>query len=223
MSTIWFTSDTHFGHQAIIKHSNRPFADVEEMDEHMIQKWNEVVSPNDQVYHLGDVGLGSDKRTLECVSRLKGHKHLIAGNHDSVHPSSRRYHGHYRSWMDKGHFESITTFAKKKIAGRDVLLSHFPYAGDHTETDRMSQYRLRNEGLFLLHGHVHEKWILQEAQYNVGVDVHEFMPISLDHVAQMVRLHYQLIQALDENELDKTIDPSVHWDTSPGGRTLGYA
>lgn len=221
MSTIWYTADSHFGHDNIIKHCNRPFSSVEEMDEALIEKWNSVVGKNDMVYHLGDVGLGTDTHTLHCVSRLKGHKRLIYGNHDSVHPRHRKSSGRQRTWLQ--FFESINAFDMHKIAGREVMLSHFPYAGDHTETDRMMQYRLPFDGRFLIHGHVHEKWLLQAAQLNVGVDVHDFLPVPLEKVTEYIRMHYDAIRALGENELDKTIDPSVHWDTSPGGRTLGYA
>lgn len=59
MSKLYFTSDHHFGHKNIIKFSERPFQDVHEMDEVLIQKWNEKVQPEDEVYHLGDVGLCS--------------------------------------------------------------------------------------------------------------------------------------------------------------------
>ena len=59
MSKLFFTSDHHFGHKNILKFSNRPFTNVQEMDEIMIQKWNEKVQPEDEVYHLGDFGLSS--------------------------------------------------------------------------------------------------------------------------------------------------------------------
>ena len=59
MSKIYFTSDHHFGHKNIIEFSRRPFKDVDEMDEILIRKWNEKVKPEDEVYHLGDVGLSS--------------------------------------------------------------------------------------------------------------------------------------------------------------------
>jgi calcineurin-like phosphoesterase family protein len=196
MSTIWFTSDTHFGHTNVVTLSHRPFSSIEEHDEAIIERWNAVVHPQDQVYHLGDVGLGSDKYTLECVARLKGHKHLITGNHDSVHPQHRDYHGKFKTWAQ--YFESIAQFARKKIARREVMLSHYPYAGDHYGTERDMQYRLRNEGKFLLHGHTHERMIiLQGAQLHVGVDSHNFTPVPLDDVAKWINYHYDAMAALD--------------------------
>ena len=203
MTTIWYTADTHFGHANIIKHCNRPFETVEEMDEALIEKWNSLVGSNDIVYHLGDVGMGSDTHTLECVGRLNGRKRLIYGNHDSVHPRHRKAAPRQRQWMK--FFESINAFDMHKIAGREVMLSHFPYAGDHTDEDRMSPWRLRNEHRFLLHGHVHDAWILEEGQYNVGVDVHDFLPVSLEHVTEMIKLHDSLMDALDATDQDKVI------------------
>lgn len=85
--THWFTSDTHFGHTNIIKYCNRPFKDAQEMDEILIQRWNEVVKPSDHLYHLGDVTMGWGKsgeveRLASILSRLNGKKRLILGNHD---------------------------------------------------------------------------------------------------------------------------------------------
>ena len=76
-------ADTHFGHQNIIKYCNRPFASVEEMNEKMIKIWNETVSNNDVVLHLGDLYLGNKERCREIVSKLNGKKILILGNHDN--------------------------------------------------------------------------------------------------------------------------------------------
>jgi len=80
--TIWFTSDTHFGHDAIRRYCDRPFASVEEMDNQLIQSWNGVVSPRDEVWHLGDFGYGPDTRMRSVFRRLNGKKRLIIGNHD---------------------------------------------------------------------------------------------------------------------------------------------
>lgn len=73
---IWFTSDTHFGSERTLKFSRRPFKTVHDMDDTIIENWNEVVSSKDIVYHLGDFG--------DCASRkeLNGEIILIKGNYD---------------------------------------------------------------------------------------------------------------------------------------------
>jgi len=82
--TIFLTSDTHFGHANIIKLSNRPFRDVQHMNEMLIKNWNSVVGPEDHVYHLGDVALGTFEDSIKCLGRLNGIKHLVTGNHDRM-------------------------------------------------------------------------------------------------------------------------------------------
>lgn len=58
---IYYTADQHFGHSNIIRFCERPFSTVEEMDEVLINNWNETVSDNDIVYILGDLVFRSDK------------------------------------------------------------------------------------------------------------------------------------------------------------------
>jgi calcineurin-like phosphoesterase family protein len=77
----WFTSDTHFRHANIIKYCDRPFANVEEMDEGLILRWNACVHPADVIYHLGDVGFNYGS-LFHIVPRLNGQKYLVLGNHD---------------------------------------------------------------------------------------------------------------------------------------------
>lgn len=82
MSSIFFTSDSHFGHNNVIKYCNRPFSSIGEMDEKLISEWNNTVSKNDTVYHLGDFTFGDHKPYL---NRLNGkNKYLILGNHDRI-------------------------------------------------------------------------------------------------------------------------------------------
>ncbi|MCB0512609.1 MAG: metallophosphoesterase, partial [Bacteroidetes bacterium] len=82
----WFTSDTHFFHENIIKYCNRPFSSAEEMNEVLIDNWNSVVKPGDIVYHLGDVTMGqkSHGQFSSLWTRLNGRKRLVVGNHDDV-------------------------------------------------------------------------------------------------------------------------------------------
>jgi calcineurin-like phosphoesterase family protein len=78
----WFISDTHFSHSNIIKYTGRPFETVEEMNRCLIRNWNDCIDANDQVFFLGDFGLGDVHRLHSICSQLKGHKICIRGNHD---------------------------------------------------------------------------------------------------------------------------------------------
>lgn len=79
----FFTSDTHFNHANIIRYCNRPFADVQSMNDAIIARWNSVVGAEDIVWHLGDVGFGDRERLKEIVPKLNGKKFLVRGNHDT--------------------------------------------------------------------------------------------------------------------------------------------
>lgn len=80
--TEFFTGCTHFSHKNILDFEDRPFNTVPEMDEAMIEVWNNQVTNNDIVWHIGDFCLGNYDRTLEVLSQLNGQIRLIKGNHD---------------------------------------------------------------------------------------------------------------------------------------------
>lgn len=80
---IYFTSDLHLGHKNIIKLIDRPFANVEEMNEVFIHHWNQKIQNNDTVYILGDFTFKmSVLEAHNIIKQLHGHKILIKGNHD---------------------------------------------------------------------------------------------------------------------------------------------
>ena len=87
---IFVIADTHFYHSAIIDYCNRPFRSVEEMNSTLIKNWNETVSNNDTVIHLGDFGLGSKEKLTPIVQALHGKKILIMGNHDNFSEQAYR-------------------------------------------------------------------------------------------------------------------------------------
>ena len=149
----FFSSDTHFCHGLVA--GKRGFASSAEHDDEVIRRWNSVVRAEDMVWHVGDVGLGNDTQVLERASRLNGRKHLVPGKHDRCWPGHTDSRKHQRRWLEV--FESVQAFARVRLGARMVLLSHYPYEGDHTDEDRATQYRLRDEGRWLLHGHLHQQ------------------------------------------------------------------
>lgn len=81
MNEIYLIGDTHFGEETILRYENRPFNSVAEMDETMINNWNDIIDNTDSVYIVGD--FGADGREMEILSKLRGKKYLIKGNHDT--------------------------------------------------------------------------------------------------------------------------------------------
>jgi calcineurin-like phosphoesterase family protein len=186
--TIWFTADLHLGHSNIIKYCGRPFQDVDEMNSQLIERWNDVVVPDDTVWVVGDFALGKIDETLPLAAELAGHKILLAGNHD------RCWDGHgpkAAGWTDRylnaGFAKVVQGQLKLKIEGTKVTLSHFPYRGDSQDQDRFLDHRPIDKGAWLIHGHVHERWAQSGRMINVGVVATEFRPISEAEVAAMIR------------------------------------
>ncbi len=128
-------ADTHFGHKNVIEFENRPFSNTDEMDKYMIAKWNEVVSENDVIFHLGDVFIGSAKYANEILPQLNGRKILILGNHD---------HYTMTKWRKLG-FDPYRRYIYK-----DYLLTHMPV--DETPLKVAVEYGLLKGNI---HGHVH--------------------------------------------------------------------
>ena len=79
---IYFTADLHFGHSNVISYENRPFQTVEEMDGALIQNWNRRVSPEDEIFILGDLTLKGPEKANAVLEQLQGRKYLVRGNHD---------------------------------------------------------------------------------------------------------------------------------------------
>jgi calcineurin-like phosphoesterase family protein len=185
--TTWFTADLHFGHTNIISYAARPFADVDEMDAALRDRWNECVADDDEVWVLGDVALGRLRQTLPLVGDLKGRKLLVAGNHDRCWQGTgwraRRW---TRRYLDAGFVEVHQTPVHLEVGGHRVLASHFPYHGDSLDADRFVEHRPVDAGLWLLHGHVHSDWRQLDKMINVGVDAWRYRPVSEAVLAELI-------------------------------------
>ena len=170
---IFFTADLHLGHANIIKHCDRPFTTVEEMDEHLISAWNKSVRPNDSVYIIGDLIFRSAASPDSYLSKLRGKKHLILGNHD-------------KDWVKKAdmseHFISVERFAEISDGQHKITLCHYP----------LMSWNHMAKGSYMIHGHIHNN---HEAFYfpmlrqmpnllNAGVEINDYRPVSFDDLVK---------------------------------------
>ena len=190
----FFTSDTHFGHANIIKYCDRPFRDVPHMNEVLIENWNRVVGPDDEVFHLGDVALGPWDQWDGLLSRLNGFKTLVIGNHDRIFAGEsekkrERFYPHYAEWFDVM-TDKVENF--RLSDGTMVNMSHFPYDGDSHGEDRYNEFRLPDEGKTLIHGHTHLNQIVSRSeagtlQVHVGMDAFDYHPVSEEQVIALIQ------------------------------------
>jgi len=183
MMGTWFTSDLHFGHERIIELCNRPFADVTEMNEALIDLWNSCVDQGDTVYVLGDVAMGKIADTLPLVEWLQGTKYLVPGNHDRCWSGHKKVRPADREIYERVGFKILEP---QHVYGR-WLLCHFPQTGDSYGSDRYAEHRPQLTGYkAIIHGHVHNQWKANARQINVGVDVWDYAPVHLDQLLELV-------------------------------------
>jgi calcineurin-like phosphoesterase family protein len=186
MANIFFISDTHFGHEktcTTFKRNDgsplRPFANAQEMDEEMVRRWNEVVRPDDKVYHLGDVVIGV--KHLPTLARLNGNKRLVRGNHDIFKTS--QYLEYFK------HIYGVRVL-------EDMVLSHVPL---HRES--ITQRWGTN-----VHGHLHANLVTMASPYserdedrnpdplycNVSVEQIDYRPIEFSELRTRIAQNKEL-------------------------------
>jgi calcineurin-like phosphoesterase family protein len=190
MTRTFFTSDTHFGHANIIRLSQRPFDSVEEMNEAIISNFNEQAGPEDIIHHMGDACMGKLDLSLPLISRINAHVILHVGNHDRPSRAMQRK-GDVAAKIAKEQVRYEQYFSQVlldsadrtlELGGKRFSVSHYPHTGDHFTEDRHPELRPKNQGLPLIHGHVHNLWKFNGSQFNVGVDVNDFKLVTEEEV-----------------------------------------
>jgi calcineurin-like phosphoesterase family protein len=174
MGDIWVISDTHFNHANILNFTDysgnkvRPFASVEEMNETMIERWNEVVKPGDKIYHLGDVFFGSKDWIENNWSRLNGKKRLIVGNHDDI-----PYIVGQRMFEKVDMWRMFTEF--------NILLTHVPV---HNSTLYEKRFKKSDAMLPMknVHGHIHSNASPVGPYHCVCVEQIDYRPINIEEL-----------------------------------------
>jgi calcineurin-like phosphoesterase family protein len=167
--TVYFTSDPHFGHQNVIKYCNRPFKTSQEMDEEMIARWNSKIQRDDTVYIIGDFAFHQPIPTGKILDRLNGSKILVYGNHDKgikKHPEL------------KAKFVKCVDYAEIYIDDQFIVMSHYA----------MLVWNKSHHGSWMLHGHSHGalKYPYEGKILDMGVDAHNFYPLSFAEVKKIM-------------------------------------
>jgi calcineurin-like phosphoesterase family protein len=158
---IFFTSDTHFGHGGALGLYRRPFASVPEMNTAIVQRWNETVGLDDEVWYLGDFAIRQKQAVVaELLEQLHGHKHLLTGNNDP------------QETTELNHWDSVQPYSEVTVEGVLLVLCHYPFRS----------WRGMNKGSVNLHGHCHGRLKPQLRQFDVGVDVWDFRPVTLGEI-----------------------------------------
>lgn len=184
---IFFASDTHFMHNVGFLYEPRGFANIEDMNEAIVERWNKVVKPDDIVYHLGDTMLNDTARGCELMKRLNGQIFLIWGNHDS----DARKNAIFENCPNVigGWYAHVIKHKKMNI-----YLSHYPTITANYDEKHFSQHVLN------LHGHTHQQknflYPNNPFCYHVGMDSHNCTPVHIDEVMADVRQRWQDLQTL---------------------------
>jgi len=175
MANMWFTSDTHYNHENILKFVDdkgdfiRPgFKNVDHMNEVLIDNFNKYVKPQDHVYFCGDVFFGSKDKIPYIMKRLNGKKRLVLGNHDDI--QKQKLHEHFEKIMLWRHFKT-----------ENFLVTHIPLMAD--------QFR---HAAVNVHGHLHANFVMNgnkkdDRYINVCVENTEYRPFHMDDIMKIMR------------------------------------
>lgn len=206
---VWFISDTHFGHENIIRFCNRPFQNAEEMNAELIRRWRETVPEDGIVFHLGDFAHGSSRLWNDILCALTGRKYLILGNHDMKNIR--------QGFMSR--FELVTQQMTIRVGGQAIVLNHNPflcYGGSYRD-------------VWQLFGHVHSGpasntgldhprlKMLFPLQYDVGVDNNDFRPVSFSEVKAKIEAQVseaRIAAGIKDNSNDSKVRKIVFVDSN---------
>jgi calcineurin-like phosphoesterase family protein len=158
MPSYFFTADEHYGHNNIITYCKRPFDNVEQMDETIIQRHNEVVRKEDIVIHNGDFTLLPKIKAQRYISRLSGQHIFLHGSHD---------HWLEKLWLD---------IWEKSIEEQHIVVCHYA----------MRVWPRSHHNSWQLYGHSHGMLEPLGKQWDIGVDNNNFYPLSFAQIKEIM-------------------------------------
>ena len=164
---LFIVADEHYGHDGIIRHCDRPFANIEENDETILTNHNEIVTPQDYTIHVGDFCWYRKAEALALVKRLNGTHIFIKGSHDAWLQTSAKY-----QWR-----KNIKFMFEGKLRSQFIVAAH----------DAMRTWHRSHYGAWQVHGHSHGRRPPIGLQRDVGVDCNGFYPVSVVQLAHHMR------------------------------------
>lgn len=165
----WFTADLHLGHKNILKLANRPFGDIEHHDDFIIDKYNELVDKNDDVYILGDISFNQSYENYKKIfSALKGNKYIIVGNHDNKQNLIR--------CQKEGLVVSVNETKTIQIGNDRIFLSHFPHR----------EWAGFYKGAYSIYAHTHGNIDDYKQSTDCGVDCWECEPVEWSEIKEYI-------------------------------------
>lgn len=180
----FFIADLHFGDGNILVLDRRPFCLIKDHDQYIINKWNNAVGKDDDVYVLGDISWHDPMETLKIFSKLNGHIHLIKGDHDLKTLKTPELCARFTEIVD---YKELEIEKDKKI-----VLSHYP----------IPCFNGHRCGCIHFYGHVHNgiEWNFMESikmlmnhtyqipceMYNVGamLPYMDYTPRTMEEIVQ---------------------------------------
>lgn len=167
---VWVWSDTHFGHKNIIKYCDRPFCDLDEMSQQLIDNHNAVVGDDDLVIWVGDVAFMSDQKANEILANLNGERVLVIGNHD----------------MNKGKVRNLDFKEKHLVYTIEspipIVFTHYPFENCPPEWINV-------------HGHIHNAYDTNSLQHiNVSVEVIDYTPMHWDNILRIAKTRWDSME-----------------------------
>lgn len=192
----FYISDLHFDHDNIIAYDNRPYFNVEEMNNDLIKGWNSVVGKKDNGFIMGDISWANKTKTMEYLNKLNGNKFLIRGNHDE----------NFKCCENDNGFIWIKDYAEIKDEGRNIVLSHYP----------IPIYKNLYRGWYHLYGHTHsteddvltESFVksvfsyyeLERRAFNIGCMKWwiNYIPKTLDQIIELHKKHEEFVKINDK-------------------------
>jgi len=173
---VYVGSDHHFGHKNILKFNaaTRQFRDVDHMNEMLVEMWNDIVTPDDLVYILGDFAFTSSSVAARFAARMNGRKILIQGNHDSKLVKDVSF---------RREFEEIHMYHEINHNGAKIIMCHYPFA----------EWNGCHRGSLMLHGHLHGS--------PTGLDQYRIMDVGMDATGKIVSDLDDIVEQLLKRDL----------------------